>query len=308
LYDTIVSVMDTAAVGAAAVPVSPGGGSARWVEEGPANPPAWGSRPRVLVAEDNLVNQKVAVHLLEARGCRVDVADNGRAALDAVARTPYALVFMDCQMPELDGYEATAALRARESGAQHTPVVAMTAGAMVGEREKCLAAGMDDYITKPVTGEVLDRVLQRWLWRAATPAPAEAAPTSAPSAAEAEGILARLRSLEEMGPGFVSTFVSLFVEDTTAQMANLDAAVARGDAAAAQRLAHSLKGASSNVGADAMATLCGQIEDRARAGALADLPAAVRRLHEEYGRVRRVLADGLDPPNGEQERTPGSPV
>jgi signal transduction histidine kinase/CheY-like chemotaxis protein len=124
---------------------------------------------RVLVVEDNVVSQKVAVRMLEKLGCHVDVVANGREAVEAVRRIPYDLLFMDCHMPEMNGYEATAAIRACEahSGA-HIPIVAMTANAMQGDREKCLEAGMDDYVTKPVKSEELLAMLQKWI-RPATP-------------------------------------------------------------------------------------------------------------------------------------------
>ena len=122
-----------------------------------------GSRPRVLVAEDNPVNQRVAVRMLERLGLGADVAADGREAIQSFSRQPYAAILMDCQMPELDGFEATARIRAREVTGHHTPIIAMTAAAMRGDRERCLAAGMDDYLSKPITIESLQAVLERWL-------------------------------------------------------------------------------------------------------------------------------------------------
>ncbi len=120
-------------------------------------------QPRVLVAEDNSVNQRVAVRLLERLGISADVVSNGREALERLVGHPYELVLMDCQMPELDGFGATAQIRTGEGAQRHTPIIAMTASAMPGDRERCLAAGMDDYISKPVNGEALATVLARWL-------------------------------------------------------------------------------------------------------------------------------------------------
>jgi signal transduction histidine kinase/ActR/RegA family two-component response regulator len=123
----------------------------------------WATAPLVLVAEDNPVNQIVAVGALKRCGCRVEVVSDGRQALDALARERYDVVLMDCQMPEMDGYAATIELRRRENGDPRTPVIAMTAHAMDGAREKCLAAGMDDYISKPLRRETLVEILRRWI-------------------------------------------------------------------------------------------------------------------------------------------------
>jgi two-component system, sensor histidine kinase and response regulator len=121
--------------------------------------------PRVLVAEDNVVNQRVAQRLLERLGCRVDVAADGTEALLLASSTDYAAIFMDVQMPGTDGYEATAEIRRRESeaGREPIPIVAMTASAMENDRQEALRAGMDDYVSKPVTPDVLEAILNRWL-------------------------------------------------------------------------------------------------------------------------------------------------
>ena len=151
----------------------------------PPDPPL--ARPgegRVLVVEDNAVSQRVAVRMLETRGYRADGVANGREALEALARVPYDLVLMDCQMPEMDGYAATAEIRRRERArrAHHTPIIAMTANAMAGDDQACLAAGMDAYIPKPVTRAHLDAVLAQWP-RGATPeAPGIARPGASGSA------------------------------------------------------------------------------------------------------------------------------
>jgi signal transduction histidine kinase/DNA-binding response OmpR family regulator len=152
LYNCLMTVMGTAAEPTVVSPVT------RRQEEVPIQ-----MHVRVLVAEDNVINQKVAVRLLEKLGCRIDVAANGQEAVTMLAQFAYDVVFMDCQMPEMDGFAATAEIRQREaSTGRHVPIIAMTANAMQGDREACLAAGMDDYVSKPVSLDSLVTMVRKW--------------------------------------------------------------------------------------------------------------------------------------------------
>ena len=126
-------------------------------------------RPSILIAEDNLINQKVIERMVQKLGYRADLVGNGREALEALSRLSYGLVFMDCQMPEMDGFEACREIRNRDIGGTRIPVVAITANAMKGDRERCLAAGMDDYVSKPFNQDDLKAAIEKW-----SPAPVSA--------------------------------------------------------------------------------------------------------------------------------------
>ena len=161
LYDAVATVL--ASPPAVAAGHEPAGALVTRHSVREARGTAIGSGRRVLVVEDNPVNQRVAVLILEGLGFLTDVAGDGSEAVKAIGRTPYAAVLMDCQMPVMDGFEATREIRRAEGGAGHIPIIAMTAGAMEGDRDRCLAAGMDDYLAKPVRREDLDAVLRRWV-------------------------------------------------------------------------------------------------------------------------------------------------
>lgn len=254
-----------------------------------AGQPRW----RVLVAEDNAVNQKVAMRLLEKLGCRVDVAANGKEALQMLELLPYDLVFMDCQMPEMDGYEATAVIRRREGGARHTPIIAMTAHSLQGDRERCLAVGMDDYIAKPVKSEELRTLLLRWIGRsgqarkAAIPDPG--GPVAPDEAIDAE-ILASLREPQHEGDqDFLTDLIDQFLCETPQDLAALRKSAAQGDAQTLARKAHRLKGTCSIFGAWRMIELCGNLEGRGRAGSVDGADALLTQLESEFSRVRQAL-------------------
>ncbi len=245
------------------------------------------SRARILVAEDNAVNQKVTVGVLERLGYSADVVADGREAVEALGRIPYDLVLMDCNMPVMDGYEATAEIRKIQGSSLHTPIIAMTANAMQGDRERCLAAGMDDYVTKPVKREDLARALQARLPQAPArvpEAPRKTAPHDRPIDPE---VLAGFRQMQDGdAPDIVG---ELYVKDSAVRLADLNRAVGSSDAVALTRSAHALKGASLNVGAGRAGDLCARIERAADQGSLGQAGGLVVELERELGRVHEAL-------------------
>ncbi|MGI8792600.1 MAG: response regulator, partial [Acidimicrobiales bacterium] len=217
------------------------------------------NRPHLLVVEDNIVNQKVAARTLENLGYRVDVAANGLEAVEATARIRYAAVLMDCQMPEMDGYEATAAIRARDAGDDHLPIIAMTAAASPEDEAACLAAGMDDYLTKPVNPKAMAGLLERWIHHTPS-ATAPNRPHGPPGALDAE-TLSQLRELAAQDPAGIAELVSLFLRDARERIDSAAAAAARGDLTAFSYTAHILKGSSGNLAATAVAVICADLEE-----------------------------------------------
>jgi CheY-like chemotaxis protein len=252
----------------------------------------------VLVAEDNQVNQKVAVRMLEKLGYRADVAANGLEALEALSRIPYAAVLMDVQMPEMDGNEATAEIRRREGNGRHTPVIAMTANAMLEDREEALRAGMDDYVPKPVKLEELEAVLERWVFEEEEPEEDMTVSTAGGPATKENseedlldlGVLASLRELQAEGePDILEELIGLFFEEAPPKLAALREAVEEDDARAVERVAHSLKGSSGNMGAMRMAAVYSEIEKVGGSGELTRAPELIERLEVELDRTRRAL-------------------
>jgi PAS domain S-box-containing protein len=233
-----------------------------------------GERRLVLVAEDNAVNQMVIERMLARRGFEVDVAGTGREALAKLPHRPYVAVFMDCQMPELDGYETTAAIRAAERGGPRLPIIAMTAHAMKGDRERCLAAGMDDYLSKPIRADEVDAALERWVGLRAPES--SGTPAESPCAVDQLIDATRMRMFRTDYVEVAPQLVDLFSSSTPPLVAELQEAVARADREEVRRAAHKLKGSCQNIGATFMATLCRTLEEGAPdpVRAVADLAAA----------------------------------
>jgi len=258
----------------------------------PARPVSGG--PSVLVVEDGAVNQAVAAAQLEALGYEVDVVDNGFEALDRVARQHYDAVLMDCQMPGMDGYETTRELRRREGGDRHTLVIALTANAMTEDRDRCLAAGMDEYLSKPLRLHALAAILAERVpaARGAAPAPPPTATASAAGTVLDPAMVADLRNLGEQD---FAEMVAMYLDDTTALVARMDIALRDGDADGLGALAHKLKGSSLGFGAPQVARAAGELGDLARSGVLIGAEHALEALHDAVGRAGAAFAAELEP-------------
>jgi PAS domain S-box-containing protein len=238
---------------------------------------------RILLAEDNLVNQKVAVKMLERMGYRADVVANGLEVLEALRRQRYDVVLLDVQMPEMDGLEAARRIRAAGGGPR---LVGMTALAMDGDRERCLAAGMDDYVTKPVRPEELQRALEQCVATGTGPATVA---RLASASLDAE-VLANLRQLQEPDEAdFVTELIDHLLADAPARIDAMDVAIRQQSASALERVAHSLKSSAANLGGAELSRLCGLVEQRAAQGNLEGLEVVVDGLHAEFDRLRPLL-------------------
>ncbi|WP_182524200.1 response regulator [Nocardioides dongkuii] len=253
-------------------------------------------RRRVLVVEDNPVNQMVAVGLLESLGYAAETADDGLAALDILKRTSFDLILMDVQMPRLDGYAATRELRAREAAdGTRVPVVAMTATAVEGERERCLAAGMDDFLTKPVDPTAMASVLAGWLDGTTAPAPPPpppepvTEPTVNPSS-PVDGLdLERLDMLRDLDPGtttYLDRAIGNFMANTPGAVEDIRAAIAAGDAPALRAAAHKLAGSALNLGVPYAGEAAQRIELLADTGTCDGAAELVPGLEEILERAR----------------------
>ena len=252
------------------------------VDEPDVGKPATSSL-RILLAEDNAVNQKVALRLLDQLGYRADVAANGLEALEALERQPYDVVLMDVQMPELDGLDASRRIRERWPAEARPRIIAMTANAMPEDRQACFAAGMDDYLAKPIRPTELAEALSR------------ARPLGDTRTASAEGAGASLdasaiESLRELdGEGFLAEVIDTFLSDAPALVAALRTTHEEGDTEALRRAAHTLKSNGQIFGAGRFSELCRDLEERARRGKLDGTAEVIDRIEREYAALEKTL-------------------
>jgi PAS domain S-box-containing protein len=255
---------------------------------------------RILLVEDNTVNQKLALRLLERMGYRADVAGNGLEALEALQRQHYDVILMDVQMPEMDGLEASRIIHESWPPEQHPRIIAMTANAMQGDREECLAAGMDDYLTKPIQVTALQEALERvGLWTHVHRRPTnplklmKTGPLSLESEKQAEPgpaldptVLAELRQFQAEGePDIVQELAEAFQFETPPLLEALYKAATEGQPEQLKRAAHNLKGSSNNLGARTLAALSAELEALGKQGTVEGAVELITRLEQEYQRV-----------------------
>ena len=237
-------------------------------------------RLHVLLAEDNVVNQRLAASVLERRGHRVTIAANGREALAALGRQAFDLVLMDVQMPEMGGLEAAVAIRERERGtSRHVPIVAMTAHAMKGDRERCLAAGMDEYLTKPLDSRQLCMTVEHLAGGAPAPVPVPAAP------AVSDHVLARVGGDREL----LAEISRLFVDDAPRHLERIRQALQARDGESLRRAAHGLKGAAANFDATGVVDAARALEEIGRTARFDQHEGAWRALAFETERLIAAL-------------------
>ncbi len=245
---------------------------------------------RVLLAEDNVTNQQVAVAILRKLGLRVDAVSDGKQAITSLCTIPYDLVLMDVQMPEMDGLEASRVIRSPAGGVldPKIPIVAMTANAMRGDREACLAAGMDDYLPKPVTPGGLAAILERWLSKPRQPEDSSnqsRVATANFAVFDERALLARLMDDRELA----RTIMLAFLEDLPKQIEALASYVRSDDAKGAQRQAHTIRGAALAVGATLLVGIADAIEETATTGDLSAVDADLGELSKRFARLRREM-------------------
>ena len=248
----------------------------------------------ILLCDDNTVNQKVALRLLLQMGYTADLAKNGLEALTAIERKTYDLIFMDVQMPEMDGLEATRNIRERQKidppATKPVTIIAMTASAMQGDREKCIAAGMDDYLSKPVRPEDIRRILEHW-GATATATPHNQTETPQTTDTKPPVDMDRLLDLSDNDPAGLRDLIDLYLAQTTGQLEQLHTAIAANDAPAVQRLAHSCAGASATCGINAILPTLRQLEKQGHDRNLTHAADLLKTADHEFASIQKFLAE-----------------
>jgi two-component system sensor histidine kinase/response regulator len=247
----------------------------------PAAPPtSRTTAPRILLVEDNPVNREVAVAMLENLGCTIDTAENGRLAVEAVNAGTYDAVLMDCQMPTMDGLTATAEIRQSEqtSGAPRLPIIALTANAMEGDRERCLAAGMDDFLSKPFTQQQLATLLRRWLALRALPEPERRDMSRVPLIDSA--VLRNIAALAK--PALLDSMIGLYLQHSPGLIDAIETAAANMQPDALSQAVHTLKSSTSNLGGTRLAMVAKECEVLVREGGITQAMPVVLRIRKEY--------------------------
>ena len=244
----------------------------------------------ILLAEDNVINQRVAISILGKLGYSADAVANGQEAVKALGIIPYNIVLMDCQMPEMDGYEATGEIRNPNSKVldHKVPVIAMTANAMQGDREKCIEAGMDDYLSKPINPQELSDMLEKWIVKQGTSQQEE---TTAQNTESAENVFDKASLLDRLmgDKKLANEILGEFMEDVPRKFIALKEALDNGDAPSVQREAHTLKGASANIGAVALQEVANQIEVAGEAGDLAKAGSITSQLDKQFEVLKKII-------------------
>ena len=247
---------------------------------------------RVLVVEDNIINQKVAKHNLERLGCSVNVAGNGKEAVEIINVMPYDLVFMDCEMPVLDGFEATQQIR-KLNPRKNIPIIAMTARALKGDREKCLAAGMDAYLSKPVSPEDFESILKDWAPQTTVQEPETFQAQIPPIAIERTvdvHISRKLQDLAEMmEPHEIASLIDEFLGSCRQYISGMKHASSQSRPDYLRMHAHSLKGSSLYIGANRIADLCAQLEKLGINKDMGSSKALITRLENEFEIMKAYL-------------------
>ena len=247
----------------------------------------------ILVAEDNPDNQLVAKYILNSLGYEVDLVETGRQAIESLGQKRYDIVLMDCQMPEMDGFEATHQIRKDEEGQnRHIPIIAMTAYALKGDREKCIESGMDDYISKPVTIDVLVEKMNKLLRDDhEKPSRSSGETVSDPESSLDMSVLAELVAVQdENGTGLVDELATIFLTDSPNRMEAIRQAVEADDSAALEHSAHALKGSCTIIGANTMRDICYELEKMGSQSQFGGSTETFSRLEDEFAQVQTDLS------------------